>query len=160
MKQAGPRQPPQKANGAKPPIVKPVGQRSVAPRPASLEAFPELPKPTSETEPSSSNNHSTSQPAASTARTVSPSPLLQIQQARSSSSSSLRTTTQPQCAEVVLVDIFRKPVSAIRSQSRTAGNETDDSSSSTRSSRSRGRPPGKKQRCDDGDDERDENYKP
>ncbi|XP_062558021.1 uncharacterized protein LOC134222893 [Armigeres subalbatus] len=104
-KQTGPRQPPKKANGAKPPSAKPVGQRSVAPPPASLEAFPELPQPSSQTEPSGSINPTASQPTAPIARTVSPSSL-QTQIARSTSSS-LRT--QPQTAEVVLVDIFKKP---------------------------------------------------
>lgn len=156
-KQAGPRQPPKKANGAKPPSAKSVGQRSVAPPPTSLEAFPELPKPASQTEPSGSIIKSASQPAASTARMVSPSPV-HTQQARSSSSSSLHAHAQS--AEVVLVDLFKKPAKAMRSQSRTGGNETDDSSTSTRGGRSRGRPPGKKQRCDDGDDEQDADFLP
>nr|XP_019545912.1 proline-rich receptor-like protein kinase PERK10 [Aedes albopictus] len=155
-KQAGPRPPPKKSAGTKSPISKPIGSKPSAPPPSSLDAFPALPSPSSLTEPSAAATQSESQPASVDLTTsLRPSPQ------HAHSSSSLRTTrSEEPKASVPLVDCFKKPTHAMRSQSKSDngnGIETDDSSTSTSSRRStRGRPPGKKPRRDGADDEQGE----
>lgn len=148
-KQTGPtnrsttgQQPPKPA-GTKAITTKTVGHKSTAP-PPPLDAFPELPKPTSHGDSSGPKTHTNSQSAVST---VSPYP--QTLQASNSTSS---LPIPPQVI-VPVDDVFKKPSFALRSQSKSGnGNETDESSTSTSSRRSRGRPFGKKPRRDDDDE--------
>ncbi|KXJ67808.1 hypothetical protein RP20_CCG010496 [Aedes albopictus] len=156
-KQAGSRPPPTKSAGAKPPISKPIGSKPPAPPPSSLDNFPALPNPTSQTEPTTSAARPES---LSTSVDLTTFPRPSSQRAHSSSSERTTRSEESQKAIVALVDCFKKPTHTIRSQSKSDngnGNETDDSSASTSSRRStRGRPPGKKPRREDADDEQGE----
>nr|XP_029734163.1 nuclear transcription factor Y subunit beta-like [Aedes albopictus] len=151
-KQSGNRQPPKKPAGARPPNTKPAGHSSTAPTLTSSVAFPELPKPPSQTEQSASGTRANSQPD-KVDLTISP---REQPQSTRASSSSLRPPSQ--ASEVTdIADLFKKPAYALRSHSNSGnGNVSDESSASTSSSRSRHRPPGKKPRREDKNDEQGE----
>lgn len=118
----------------------------------ALGCLSELPKPTSQNEQSGEAD----QPE-NIDRMTSP-----IPQTQTVSSFPPSTQTQLQSKEKAkpsdgLVDTFKIPGVATRSQSKNSnGNETDESSASTSSRRSRRRPPGKKLRLDEGDAEQEE----
>ena len=149
-KQSSNRQPPKKSTGARPPYTKPVGQGSTVPQLTSSAAFPELPKPPSQTEQSASctRGNGPSDQIATTSSRVQP------QSSHASSTPHQSSLPEVSKSDSALADLFKKPAYALRSSSK-GGNETDESSASTNSSRSRHRPPGKKPRRETADDEQE-----
>ena len=135
-------QQPRKPAVIKPSSIKPAGPKSLVPPPITLDTFPALPKSTEhQGEPSGTKTRASSLPT-----TADMSACQQTQPTQHSSKQSMLND-----------DIFKKPLIALRSQSKT-GNETDDSSTSTSSRRSRGRPVGKKLRRNDDEEETGEDY--
>ena len=139
----------------KPFKTKPVTQKSAQPLqqlppPVTSGNYPELTQPSSQTVPSGSGTHTTSQPA-----TVVPSSQ-QIQPTVKPSTSPRLLTTPMQSIVLNSLDLFKKPYTRSTSKS-TNGNETDESSTSTSSKKSRGRQViTKKARHDDKDDRMEE----